>query len=222
MRIFLSLRFAPKKEICRFRSNSENYIPKVVMSREQKLTVIIFLVLTLIAIILFVNFRSQKDSYFDFISVWGSAASIGGFIFLFFQVKSQQALTKEVNQKIEDTKNLLTRIASISDISKGTKIAEQAQDFLKVQKFELASLRLKDLREILIQMRNYDEKHEVIKYGDSIHSRHISNINIDLNNIHDYLLKKKSSINEVQIIHNLEEVGTFITEFEIKIKDHGA
>ncbi|MEO9660585.1 hypothetical protein [Maribacter dokdonensis] len=188
------------------------------MSKEQKLTVYIFLGLSLVSIFIFIFFKNENKTYLDFISIWGSFASLSAFVFLFFQIKSQKVLTEESNNTIKETKDLLIKLFSISDISKGTKIVEQAQTFLRLSKFESALLRLKDLKEILIYIKHYNTKENLINLDE--YADHVSNISIDLLNINDKIIGKKSTINVSKIISNLEEVSTFISDFELKIKDN--
>ena len=188
------------------------------MNKEQKLVVFVFLVLSLISLSIFLWAKKDSDSYLSFVSVWGSFASISAIIILFFQLRIQQKLAEDIEEKVNDTKKFLVKIFSISDVSKGPKVAEQAQTFLRVEKFESALLRLKDLKEILIYIWHYSEKEGILDEGD--YNDHISNITVDLSNINDMVIGKKAKINTSKIIHNLEEVSTFISDFELKIKDH--
>jgi hypothetical protein len=188
------------------------------MSREQRITVYIFLGLSVLSVIIFTLFKNEKSTYLDFISVWGSFASLSAFVFLFFQIQSQKSINEESNRAIKETKNLLIKLFSISDISKGTKIVEQAQTFLRLNKFESALLRLKDLKEILIYIKHYNTKKNLINLNE--YADHVSNISIDLLNINDKIIGKKSTINVSKVISNLEEISTFISDFELKIKDN--
>jgi hypothetical protein len=189
------------------------------VSKEQKISIIIFVILSALASFVFYLYKRTDDSVFDFLSVWGSFASLFAFVFLYFAARTQLQLTRDIDSKLLATEQLLTKLFSIADISKGPKIAEQAQIFLRSEKYESALLRVKDLKEVLIQINHYNETYSRVNIENYL--THISNIGIDLSNINDQIIGKKNNINRTKIIKNLEEVSSFISDFELKIKNNG-
>lgn len=60
-------------------------------------------------------------------------------------------VTDEINKSVEETKAKFASILSLSDISRSTKTIEEIQSYLGNDKVEMAYLRLKDLRKVIIE-----------------------------------------------------------------------
>jgi len=110
----------------------------------------------------------------------------------------------------------INQVLSISEISKASKVIQEIQTSILHEKSELALIRMKDLKQILIQVKYNRDLTEYTSINSYI--QHITDLSIDINNVNDLLLGKKTGVNFSKVNQNLESLATVLIEFENKLK----
>ncbi len=110
----------------------------------------------------------------------------------------------------------MSQILSVSEISKAIKIIHETQQYISNSKHELLLLRLKDLKSILIQTK-YNEDLKVIAQ-ETHFLELITDLSIDITNIHSLISGHKKGVNFIKINQNLEKIENILSECENKLK----
>jgi len=67
------------------------------------------------------------------------------------EIVSVKKITDQIEQSVVDTKKQFESILSLSDVSRSSKTIEEIQSYLGNKKIEMAYLRLKDLRKVIVE-----------------------------------------------------------------------
>jgi hypothetical protein len=185
-------------------------------SNIKNLTLVIFAIGFLIIVIFYYNLSSVHKNIINFISLFGTFLSLFGIIFAFLQLESLKQINKNTQTQVNLSIEKINDILSISELSKSIKVIQEIQNYLHNQKSELSLVRLKDLKQILIQIKHNNNLTEFTNQED--YEKFIVNLSIDINNISDSILKPSRSVNFSKINSNLEELSTRLSEFENKLK----
>lgn len=186
------------------------------LSKAQIFTILFFVVGFLGLYIYYQNLDSQLKNSLNLISILGSYLSLFGIIMSFYQIYDLKEINdrtqKEVNQSLTKINNIL----SISELSKSLKVIDEIQNCLRNSKNEIGLIRMKDLKYILIQIKqNKDlEQHT----NNEEYSQFIVDLSIDISNLSDNILKPQKSINITKVNSNLENIATKLIELENKLK----
>lgn len=187
------------------------------MDKERWNTVVIFVFGLLLTLIFFLKVIPKTDqTSINAITVLGTYISIFGLVVAYIQISSVKKIAKYTELKIRETRDRITLILSVSDLSRGIKIAEEAQIFLNTANYSSALLRLKDLKSIVIQA-------EMISDFKNFHSRTDykdlkSSLFDDINNLSDFSHSHKKKINFSVINSDLEKISSVLIEFENHLK----
>ncbi len=179
-------------------------------------TILFFSVGLLIIVILYYNLPSDVRNIINFISIFGTFFSLFGIILAFLQLESIKQINTKTNKDVKISLNKINDVLSISEISKAIKIIQEIQSYLHYQKSELCLLRMKDLKQILIQIKHNNYLNDFTNNED--YEKYIVDLSIDINNISDNIFKPNRPVNFSKINSNLEDVSTKLSDFENKLK----
>lgn len=175
----------------------------------------VFVIGFLIIVILYYNLPQENKNVINFISIFGTFLSFFGIVFSFLQLYNIKEINAQTQAEVNKSINKINDILSISELSKAIKIIQEIQQYLHSDKKELSLLRMKDLKQILIQIQ-YNGKLELANNEEF--NQYIVDLSIDINNISDNLLNEKKRVEVSKIISNLEEVSTILSKFENNLK----
>jgi len=160
---------------------------------------------------------SEKRDLMTYVGVIGTFASVFGVIFALFQILSIKKTTSAIQAEVNKSAHRYNTLFSVSDLGKSKKVIEEIQLYIQNDNYHGSILRLKDLKETLIQNRfNADLK----KWTETKEYKNLLvNIGINLNTLNDYFLGlKDATLNKALIINDLENIRTKIIEFENELK----
>lgn len=156
------------------------------------------------------------QTWIDILSLIGSIASIIGIPLSLWQIFKIKSNTDASRKAIEETKGEIQRVASISDLAKVAEIIKHIQDSISEQKDDIALFRLKELKSIIIELKerpildSTDFKEKI--------SRHIVTIGADIINLHNLTLSVSTQIKRDIIVKHLEQVSDIIIEAQSRLK----
>ena len=117
---------------------------------------------------------------------------------------------------VDSSMQRINQVLSVSEISRAVKVAQEIQTSILNSKDEVALIRMKDLKHILIQVK-YNQRLLEFTTNES-YVQHITDLSIDINNINDCLIGKKKGVNYSKINQKLENLATVLSEFENRLK----
>ncbi|MDR2085815.1 MAG: hypothetical protein LBP72_01440 [Dysgonamonadaceae bacterium] len=154
------------------------------------------------------------------VTVFGTVLSLSGLIIAYSQIMSVKQLNKQIKTEVNNFIAKSETLLSVSDLEKANQFVNYITDKINEKKYELAYLRMLDLEEILIGIRNKKNygKYKTEKYGN-----HLFNIKTDLNNINQFFLNSKNSVDFGKISENLKDTSTTVINLKNKLKNisHG-
>lgn len=181
-----------------------------------KITLFITLLGVIIIFILIYFLGEKQRNIPNIATIIGTFGSFIGLAIAYINILELKNINKETEAKIEVTLDKFNQINSIIDISKTLKINQEIQFFLKSNKNELAHLRYVDLKHLLLQFNNNTELQDII--SDKQYSKLFKEFNIDLSTINDFIENPTRKFDKIIIINHLEDLATYLTNFEIKLK----
>jgi hypothetical protein len=103
--------------------------------------------------VLSLMFYRQSRNPTEILAAVGSVASLFGLVIAIVQILAVKKVTDATHTAVKETKVQLIGRISLADVAKATRVVEQIQTQLVNKKFELAHLRLQDLRAMLMQFQ---------------------------------------------------------------------
>lgn len=147
-------------------------------------------------------FYRQGRNPTEILAAVGSVASLFGLLIALVHILAVKRVTDATHNAVKETKEQLISRISLADVAKASRIVEQIQTQLVNKKFELAHLRLQDLRALLMQFRaghllkdGVNEQYDELLKSMGIHSE----------NLYGAIYKKKM-IDITVINHTLQGV----------------
>jgi translation initiation factor 2 beta subunit (eIF-2beta)/eIF-5 len=148
------------------------------------------------------------------LSNMGNVASFFGFLIVMVQLQYVKRVSEETKHAVEDTQKSLMSAISIADISKTIKLIEQVQIYVGQDKYELAWVRLKDVRFYFTQLSSHPE---FSKENTSSGEKTSQSIGVHLNNLHTaYSQSKKFDPSKLNI--TLEKMLNVLLKVEHNLK----
>ncbi|NVM61746.1 hypothetical protein FHW88_000022 [Mucilaginibacter sp. SG538B] len=171
---------------------------------------------SVIVYIIYYNLKDELKNIVNFFTLYGTFGSLYGLCLAYLQIQSIKETSEKTRLAVDSSLVRINQVLSISEIARSLKIIQEIQTSILHDKSELALLRMKDLKQILIQVKYNGDLQDYTNSG--AYNQHITDISIDINNINDSLLKKKTGVNFSKVNQNLEQLATVLTEFENKLK----
>lgn len=171
------------------------------------------------AIIVLLLLPEKSKILLNYISVIGTFASVFGLLIAYLQILSLKSTSKSIGKAVQSSTHRINTIFSIADLAKSKKIIEEVQLMLQNDIYHAGVLRLKDLKELLIQAKYNEDLQKLTQLQE--YKSIIIDTGIDITTLNNYILKVKSTINKSKIISNLEQTRTKIIEFENELKYNG-
>ncbi|MFH6963575.1 hypothetical protein ACHRVK_14365 [Flavobacterium plurextorum] len=187
------------------------------LSDNQKNSIIIFIIGLGLTISLFYYFLEVKNrTILNFLSLFGTFTSLYGLWLAYEQILSLKKSSEETKNAVIDSLKKIDQILSVSELSKANKIIQEIQTSNSNSKHELSLLRMRDLKNILIQIKYNKDLNSYTETG--LYIQNIADLSIDINNLNDLIIGKKKGINSSKLNSNLEHLATTLSEFENKLK----
>ncbi len=184
---------------------------------EVKRNTLIITVFGIVGIILAIYFFKDSDKTLpNYATVIGTICSLIGLAIAYINIIALKKESIAMANKISSTLQKVNQLNSLSEISKAIKTNQEIQQFIRDNKIELAHLRTLDLKYMLLHFNNDQQLNELTNNDNYIQL--VIDFGIDLNSINDNLINPKRRVDYFKIVKNLEELSTYLTKFELKLK----
>ena len=191
------------------------------LSKYKNWVILIFIIGTLIISVVFFLISDSEQTVVNAFTLFGTFFSLFGLVIAYIQIHSINKTSKYTKFAVEKSLLRINQVLSVSELSKANKVIQEIQYYLIQQKHEIALLRMKDLKSILIQVKYNNDLTEYA--NDRVYNRNITDIGSDISNLNDLIIGVKKELNFSRLNQNLENLATILTEFEnkLKYKEHG-
>jgi len=187
------------------------------MKYYKTISILLLIIGALGALIVLLLIPPEQRDLLDYITVIGTFASVFGLIIAYLQILSLKDTSKTIQDAVKNSNHRLNTLLSVSELAKSKKLIEEIQIMIQHDNYGGALIRMKDLKELLIQNK-YNSDLQATTKGKE-YRKIILDTGIDINTLNDFVLKVKEKINKVEIIRNLETTRTKIIEFENELKN---
>lgn len=180
---------------------------------------IILIVLGLLLTLYLVGFKitDAEKTTVNVLSIIGTIASSFGLAIALIQIIALKEISVITQSTIHDTKEKLMLGISISDVTEAIKLISEIDSFIGNQKYEIARLKIIDLREKLIQFKS--SKEFILIIQDNKIKEIIGMLNIQISTIYNVIFSEEEiKYNPEDITNQLQEIATHLTDFRNKIK----
>jgi hypothetical protein len=185
-----------------------------------RITLLLAIAAILVCAVLWIKLARDGKSLSEIISAVGSVASVVALIIAIAQIIAVKKTGLATQQAVEQTKNQLLLNISISDLSKAIKLTEQIQTYLGSTKFEIAHLKLQELRILLVHFKGsalFVNQTDLVQYTELLRE-----IGIHIVNLYNAVFRAKliqiGSVNKTleNVIETLVAVEHKLTLMENK------
>lgn len=184
--------------------------------RDPIISITIFALGLIILSIYFYYQPLKNKTIINFVSYFGTYLSVFGLLLTYSQILSVKEISENTKIKVEESLNKAFKILIISELTKAIKLVQEVQNYLVSNKNEAAVIRLKDLKNILIQLKHHES---IINFTESSeYNQMLNNISVHTTNLAQHLNGTKVGINSNKIIKTLEEIENFLAEIEGHLK----
>jgi hypothetical protein len=192
---------------------------KTIITENVDVITIILIVVGLLLTLYFVGFKltDTEKTTVNVLSIIGTIASSFGLAIALIQIIALKEISVVTQSTIHDTKEKLMLGISISDVTEAIKLISEIDSFIGNQKYEIARLKIIDLREKLIQFKSSKEFKLIIQ--DNKITEVINMLNIQISTIYNVIFSEEEiKYNPEDITNQLQEIATHLTDFRNKIK----
>lgn len=179
-------------------------------------TILLTVIGCILIFALIFNFKEADKTVPNYATVIGTIGSIIGLAIAYVNIVSLKQSSIELSKKIDGSIKKVNQLNSISEISKAIKTNQEIQIFIRNGKIESAHLRLLDLKIMLLHFNSDEYLNELTSHNTYVEL--VVNFGIDLNSINDLFINPKRKVDFGKITNNLEELSTYLTQFETRIK----
>ncbi len=180
----------------------------------------VFLIISGLLLSLYVigfKLTEPEKTTVNIFSIIGTIASSFGLAIALIQIVALKEISVVTQSTIKDTKEKLMLGISISDVTEAIKLISEIDSFIGNQKYEIARLKIIDLREKLIQFKSSKEFQLILQ--DNRIKEIINMLNIQISTIYNVIFSEEEiKYNPEDITNQLQEIATHLTDFRNKIK----
>ena len=186
-----------------------------------RLTIFVYIIGSILIVLLFRYFLVENQrNLVNFFTLYGTYASLYGLIIAYLQLIKIKVAAQQTKIAVQETSIRMNQILSVSDLSKSIKTIQEIQNYMMAKKYELALLRMKDLRFALNTVQHSQNITNTVH--SETYSQCLVNLGIDIVNLNDLINGYKTGLNFSKVNQNLDSLETFIgnIENELKYKSH--
>jgi len=177
--------------------------------------VILFIAITSLVWVLWV-LKSADRTLVNYVSVIGSIASTAGLFLAYIQILTIKEETRQTRARLNASINQVQQILLGHHIDRAVKITQEAQNYLNQDKLEIAYVRMKDLRIILIGVKANQTLKSLTERDEFKLS--FTDLQIDLQNLQMYIFDHSRKINVPRVLQHLEAFEMQLIDFENELK----
>jgi hypothetical protein len=150
------------------------------------------------------------------LSAAGSVASLFGLIIIAIEVLSLRGVAESTRQAVEGTQAEIAASISLADISRALRSIEQVQSFARDGKYELAHMRLQDVRDLLVRLRDNP------RFSPSLKPKQfrelLSSVGAELSGLYDSAYDSTTEFDSRRLYQNMERLVIVLVSFENQLR----
>ena len=173
----------------------------------------------IILTLLFISKIKETDrTLINILSIIGTMASLFGLTIAFIQIVALKEISVVTQRTIHDTKDKLMLGISISDVTEAIMLVREIESYIGDQKFEIARLKLVDLREKVIQFKSSKEFTIIVQTERIKEIIELLNNQIAILYVIVYSEEEELKYNSESLNGPLQEISTHLSDFRNQIK----
>lgn len=192
---------------------------KKIISENADILTICLIVIGLLLTIYIIGFKIKEvdKTLINILSVLGTMASFFGLAIAFIQIIALQEISEVTRNTIQVTKDKIMLGISISDVTEAIKLISEIDSFAGNQKYEIARLKIIDLRDKLIQFKSSDEFKLIVQ--DNKINEIIDLLNMQISSLYIIIFSELDiKYNPEDLTNHMQKIATYLTDFKNKIK----
>lgn len=158
---------------------------------------------------------NEEQTVVNYVSIFGTYLTLCGLIVTFVQIWHTKRVSKETQKSVNATQERIKYILSVADFSKAIKTVQEIQGYISEDKIESAILRLSEIKEILIYVKQSPEFNAFANANKC--QELIFQTGINLQKLRDYMQIKKD-FNKSYFGEELEHLSTLFINIETSLK----
>lgn len=183
------------------------------MSR-QFFIVHIILVIILSLIVIYVISQDVCPGPGDYISGVGSVASLYGIIITLWQVSRVKKVATAASEAVDRKLKEIDSFMAFADVKRHIEICNSINVYLTLKEYEAAAIKIEQLREMLVNLRQSNE----LKDDDfNSASSHLQNLGTDLQSLRKHRSGTVKLNSDVLFTH-ISDICNFLEEVSSKLK----
>ena len=183
------------------------------MSR-QFFIVHIILVIILSLIVIYVISQDVCPGPGDYISCVGSVASLYGIIITLWQVSRVKKVATAASEAVDRKLKEIDSFMAFADVKRHIEICNSINVYLTLKEYEAAAIKIEQLREMLVNLRQSNE----LKDDDfNSASSHLQNLGTDLQSLRKHRSGTVKLNSDVLFTH-ISDICNFLEEVSSKLK----
>lgn len=173
------------------------------------------ILVVLCTIVYYIVHEDGRSTTIDYISGFGSIASIYAIIVAIIELKSVKKTTEETKAAVNNRLKEINHFLSYADVERHVEMCASITPYLQGVQYEAAALRLEELKKILLEIKNNKAFTEKSSYDIS---QMVARIGTDITALRSKWTSKED-INSATVITHVIEVSTFLQEISSKLKN---
>jgi hypothetical protein len=189
------------------------------MSRTDFAAWVVATVGLVLCVVLAVRLNSSDAALLTIVSAVGSLASFIGLLVVAIQLIGVRKAASAAVGAATETRDSIRMLLALADVSKTIKLIEQVQNDVGAARYEVARVRLQDVRANLVHFQPSIARlgqHEAQRFDELL-----SNISIDLTNLYNASQAKGKPLNAARFSKGLEELIALLLKAERHFKLQG-
>lgn len=176
---------------------------------------VIFIIIAIVIVVLLKKLPIEEQTIVNYVSIFGTYLTLCGLIVTFVQIWHTKRVSKETQELVNAAQEKIKYILSVADFSKAIKTVQEIQGYISEDKIESAVLRLSEIKEILIYVKQSPEFNVFADVNKC--QELISQTGINLQKLRDYMQMKKT-FNKSYFGEELEQLSTLFISIETSLK----
>lgn len=173
------------------------------------------ILIILCTIFYFIVHNDVRSTVIDYMSGFGSIASIYAIIIAILELKSVKKVTEETKAAVSNKLEEVNHFLSYADIERHLEMCSSIALCLYGEQYEAVALRLEELKKVLLEIKNNNAYTEKNSYEIT---QMVMWIGTDVTALRNKWISQEV-INSTTIITHVNEVSTFLQEISTKLKN---
>lgn len=158
----------------------------------------------------------RGNDFYEIASFVGSIASFAGLLVTLFQVIRARSASEAAREAAEEARSDIIDFVTAAEVSQANQLIGLIQNNLYDEKYEAAGVRLRNLKDILVQFRNHRKLDEI--GGADVINDLVKKIGAERISIQKQARDPTREYDVDPLVDRLEDASSALSEFESKLK----